>query len=505
LKFANTYICLLVLISSILQSQDKPGPTARFSFNNQNIDEISDRKTGSRNIQFTEDRFGNSNYAIRLFGNEESYINLGNYPALKPKTGSISLWVKMEGVIYAGKGITCNPILVTKNSNRDDFNEAYAIYYAFERERIEGDLSNDSLKQINMQSLEKFLQFRWYHIVMTYDFNHASFYVDGRLQASYGKGFENYFQPTDSVIIGVVANKKNRRVFRGVVDDVAFYDRVLSVAEVSELYKAPNPNKNKIILDWVCLILLCLLAIGIIYLIVRRHFVRKLEKEKQELKLINKQLATELKVNRALMNPHFIFNSLNTLQNFILKNENDNAYSYLVKFSKLVRKTLEGNMSDTISLEMEIDILRRYLEIENLRFEEDINYSIHVDPAVIPSVVHIPVMMLQPFVENAIWHGLLKKQGEKLLEITFSMEQDRYLLCMISDNGIGRSRERVKAPKKKSLATVFVLQRIHLLNKIHNLDCSLIIEDKPDQEGTLVRITLPVFKKTQHDATLYNN
>src|SRR6218665_2666920 len=194
-KLRSRYTFLLFLFAALIsRSQDKAGPTALFSFNNRNMDEISGSPPRSGKSQFTEERFGNSNYAMRLFGNDESYINLGNYAALKPKTGSISLWIRMEGMLYSGQGNLFNPILFTKNSNSDDFCEAYAIYYSLERQRIEAVLSNDSLKQVNVSALEKTSQFRWYHVVLTYDDDYASFYLDGRLQSSFGKGFESYFQ-----------------------------------------------------------------------------------------------------------------------------------------------------------------------------------------------------------------------------------------------------------------------------------------------------------------------
>jgi sensor histidine kinase YesM len=195
------------------------------------------------------------------------------------------------------------------------------------------------------------------------------------------------------------------------------------------------------------------------------------------------------------MNPHFVFNSLNTLQNFILKSENDRAYSYLVKFSKLLRNILESNTSNVITLEHEIELISRYLEIENLRFEENIRYTITVDASAVPSVIHIPVMMLQPFVENAIWHGLIKKQGEKSLNISFSIQAGKYLQCIIEDNGLGRNRHTKDGPAKKSLASSFIVQRLDLLNKIYKLDCSLVIEDKPGNNGTIVKITLTILQK----------
>ena len=203
-------------------------------------------------------------------------------------------------------------------------------------------------------------------------------------------------------------------------------------------------------------------------------------------------METELRVNRALMNPHFVFNSLNALQNFILKNENDRANNYLVKFSKLMRKILENNMSDMITLDAEIDLLLKYLEIEDLRFEENIIHTITVEQGVQASVINIPVMMLQPFIENAIWHGLLQKTGEKKLDISFSMSGTSCLQCRIEDNGIGRTKTEYYNPEKKSLGISFIKQRLRLFNKMHSLDCRLTIDDKPNQSGTIVTVILPI-------------
>ncbi|HLA57392.1 MAG TPA: histidine kinase, partial [Puia sp.] len=219
-----------------------------------------------------------------------------------------------------------------------------------------------------------------------------------------------------------------------------------------------------------------------------------MKKEKEKLRLTNTVLETELRINRALMNPHFVFNSLNTLHNFILTSENDHASDYLIKFSQLIRKLLESNMQDFITLEVEIEILEQYLEIESFRFEENIQYRIVVDENLVPSTIQIPVMMLQPFVENAIWHGLLNKQGDKIIHISFSIYETAYIKCVIEDNGTGR-KEHVAKAGKKSLATNFVLQRINLLNQIHNLNCSLLIEDKPNSQGTIVTILLPILNK----------
>jgi sensor histidine kinase YesM len=422
-------------------------------------------------------------------------VNLGNYPALKPQQGTISFWVKMESEVWSGEGRKMNSFILTKHSVGDDFYEAYNISYFPEIKKVLAICTMDSSKQVVITSMEKFELFTWHHLAITYNDSSFSFYIDGKPEKKLVKSFETKFLESDSVVVGVTANRKNNRFFHGCIDDIQFYDRVLTDAEIHTLYNAPNPNKNRIILNWILLGLLLLAFLIAVYLSIKYYIRVTLEKQKKQLELINKQLETELRVNRALMNPHFVFNSLNTLQNFILKNENDNAHLYLDKFSKLIRKTLEGNMSDQISLEMEIDLTNRYLEIENLRFEENIQYFITVDPDIVPSITYVPIMMLQPFIENAIWHGLLKKPGEKIITISFSLLGTEYLACTIEDNGLGRKNKEKYSLGKKSLATAFVMQRIHLLNKIHDLSCSLTIEDKPDNQGTIVKIILPIFKK----------
>lgn len=232
----------------------------------------------------------------------------------------------------------------------------------------------------------------------------------------------------------------------------------------------------------------------LVYVLIRRHLKRKLKQYQETLKLQTRLLETELRVNRALMNPHFIFNSLNSIQNLILNKHNDEANVYLLKFSKLMRKILESNTTENISLADEIDILKRYLELEQLRFQEDFTYSITLDDSVKSTQIRIPIMMIQPFVENAIWHGLMNKEGERILEIRFSIEDEKYLLCIVEDNGLGRVERENVLKEKKSLATFFVRSRLDLINKIHNLECDLQIIDKPNFGGTKVVLRLPILK-----------
>lgn len=485
-----------MICSATLKSQDKKGPIAKFSFNDfKDCNEVNQEKAKLIGVSYIQDRFDNENSAIYLHGNESSYIILGNDKTCKPKEGTISLWVKIETKIWSGKGALYNPVILTKSNSLDDFYEAYSIYFLLEPQKLVAVCAQDSTKEVGLISIKKHERNKWHHLAVSYDYHYYSFYIDGELEVKLPKNFETNFLENDPVVIGATLNKKNSRWLNGTVDDIEFFDRVLTNEEIKELYNAPNPNKNKVILNWSLIVLALILVIFLIYFFIKTKINKAVKKEKERLELNNKLLETELRVNRASMNPHFIFNSLNTLHNFILTNNVDDASDYLVKFSKLVRKILDSNMHESNSLELEIELLERYLEIENLRFEEHINYQIIIDDAVVPSAINIPIMMLQPFVENAIWYGLLNKQGEKKLTISFSLFEDKYIYCTIEDNGTGRKKNVINYVEKKSLATAFIEQRLDLLNKIHGLKCSLYIEDKPNAQGTIVKIILPILTK----------
>lgn len=495
MRFKALFVLIFLFALKFADAQNDLRPQAKFSFNNKtDYDEVSKRKPKLIGVNYVEDRFGNANHAVFIYGNADSYINLGNYPALKPVEGSISLWVRIEKETWAGNGYKANPILLTKGRKGDDFYEAYGIYYDLEGRRLDASCARDSLRQIAVRGSQKVTRFKWHHLVLTYDFQYFTFYIDGVLQRKAIKNFETEFLQSDSVLLGISANKKNNRYMEGAVDDIEFYDRVLTDQEIQALYQSPNPNRFISLLQRLGIVLLFLAGVFVLYLLIRFQLNRKMKREKERLEINNKLLETELRVNRALMNPHFIFNSLNTLHNFILTNNVDKASNYLLKFSKLIRKILDSNMSDTISLEMELELIERYLEIEGLRFKEHIKHAVAIDPSIVPSKINIPIMMIQPFIENSVWHGLRDKKGEKIISISFLLLGNEYIQCIIEDNGTGRRKKGQNMLEKKSLATGFVEQRLALLNKIHNIECKLIIEDKPEHQGTIVTLILPILK-----------
>ena len=228
-----------------------------------------------------------------------------------------------------------------------------------------------------------------------------------------------------------------------------------------------------------------------------RYRIRKVREEERKSVLNSMALAAnELKALRAQMNPHFIFNSLNSIQHFVLSRDEQSAARYLNKFARLIRKILNNSEEGTIAVEEEVETLRLYLELEALRFNHKFTWNIHVEPGVNPDFTRIPTMLIQPFVENAILHGIAPAQKECRLEIRLWME-DQVLMCSISDNGVGMAESEKNAtnnrPDHRSLATKITNDRLDLLSKVHHLDVKVTIQtlNEPGKSGTLVVLQIP--------------
>ncbi len=216
------------------------------------------------------------------------------------------------------------------------------------------------------------------------------------------------------------------------------------------------------------------------------------------LQTMQKTSELEQKLLRAQMNPHFIFNSLNSIQSYIYKNDPQNAGSFLSKFAGLIRMILDNSRHEMVSLEKELKGLNLYLDLQALRFDNKFDYSIEVDPEINSESIAIPPMLAQPFIENAIEHGLLqKKEGGKII-IRFLMKNN-YLLFEVEDNGIGREEaaklKNFQEKKHVSLATVITKERLTLLNKRHRKKIELNITDLKSSDnvtqGTKVIFTIP--------------
>lgn len=210
----------------------------------------------------------------------------------------------------------------------------------------------------------------------------------------------------------------------------------------------------------------------------------------------HKMAEAEMNALRAQMNPHFIFNSLNSINNYILKNDADNAAGYLTKFSRLMRLILDNSRSNWVWLQSELKALQLYAELEAFRFDHSFTYKINIDNDVSTGHIMVPPMIIQPYMENAIWHGLMhKKTGGGHLEIHIYKEAEN--LCIsIKDNGVGReSSGRMRSrfsEKQKSYGMKITSERLEIMNKVYDMNAHVSVTDAEanggDATGTIVLI-----------------
>lgn len=253
---------------------------------------------------------------------------------------------------------------------------------------------------------------------------------------------------------------------------------------------------------WWFYMLLSLVIVGLVYFYFRSNALRM----QKEISLLNDKVALEKDLSKSVltsiksqMNPHFFYNALNTIQAFIFTHDNQKANNYLAKFSKLTRMILEMSEKETVSMQEELVTLKLYLDLEKMRFDRDFNYEITVDPAVEVDLISFPPMLIQPYVENSIKHGLLHRDGEKKVSISFDQVED-LLFVSIDDNGIGRARaaalKQIKSQNHESFASQANEKRLEILNKGRAHKISAEIIDKKSKEGiatgTLVVLVLPI-------------
>jgi hypothetical protein len=205
---------------------------------------------------------------------------------------------------------------------------------------------------------------------------------------------------------------------------------------------------------------------------------------------------------RGQMNPHFIFNSLNSINYFISKNDTLSANRYIADFSKLIRTVLNNMNEDYVRLSVELGSIEDYLKIEYLRFGNKFDYSLEVDPQVVPESIMVSPGIVQPFIENAIWHGLMGLDGRRGLIRVSLMMKDNLLVCIVEDDGVGRARSEAmkdsnlpRKPKGISLA----LERLRIINSLQGTNYRIVFSDlHPDRvdTGTRVEIEMPVIVRT---------
>lgn len=209
---------------------------------------------------------------------------------------------------------------------------------------------------------------------------------------------------------------------------------------------------------------------------------------------------TEITALRAQMNPHFIFNCLNSIQLYTAQNNTEKATDYLNKFSRLIRLVLENSRSDKVSLENELETLRLYIEMEAMRFRGKVSFQINIAQNVDKDSIQIPPLLLQPFIENAIWHGLMHKEKGGTIRIEVTQPNDHLLRFDITDDGVGREKaaefKSKSATQNKSFGMKVTAERIELINKLYNTATQVQIIDLKSKEGeatgTKVVVEIPI-------------
>jgi tetratricopeptide (TPR) repeat protein len=364
-----------------------------------------------------------------------------------------------------------------------------ALIYNIQRKLVKAQkLFNESIKIANEINSSQLLEFAY----------------DGlsdleKIKGNYKQAFE-YYKLNREIVDSVYNAEKHQQI----AELEAKYQterknreiEILSKnAEIQELQlkeqKQEVRNARLIIIG---LIVFVLLGITLAYFVLKLNKTRHVN-DKNILEI--KNLRTEQKMLKSQMNPHFVFNALNSIQAFITSNQTELASKYLANFAKLIRGFLENARSDQVLLVKEIELLKVYIELEQVRFDQKFDYDIFIDDEVEDEFISIPPLVIQPFVENAILHAFRNRSKGKI-DINFKMENE-YLICEVDDDGIGREKAQTMkmGSKRESLALKITQRRLESINEQYNVKAGFEIIDKKDQEtneslGTKVVLKLPV-------------
>jgi putative methionine-R-sulfoxide reductase with GAF domain len=327
----------------------------------------------------------------------------------------------------------------------------------------------------------------------------VSFEIEGPIEIPVGKG-----------IVGTVAKTGKAEIIkdtskdpRYIVDDQLRYSEItvpmISDGKVLGVIDCEHSKKN--FFNHKHLSILTTIASLCANKIVRA----RAEEEKEETMMTlmetrQKMAEVEMHALRAQMNPHFIFNCLNSINRYIVKSDQATASLYLTKFAKLIRLILDNSNSKNVLLSNELEALKLYIDMEALRFDKKFSYEIKLAEGVSADSIEVPPLIIQPYVENAIWHGLLHMQTVGHLKIHLSLPVENMLQCVIEDNGIGRNKARElkskSATTKKSLGMKLTENRIALLNRHAQLNASVeiidLVKEENEAAGTKVILNIPI-------------
>ncbi|HZV71100.1 MAG TPA: histidine kinase [Saprospiraceae bacterium] len=278
-----------------------------------------------------------------------------------------------------------------------------------------------------------------------------------------------------------------------------------SQADLTSVFSIPFRIRVPWWKEWWFLSLLFLTAASGIWV----YFRSRIKKFRNEILIARQITDLESKALRAQMNPHFVFNSLNAIQECIVTGKVEEAYTYLSTFSKLLRMVLEHSDVPEVALNEELEVFGLYMTLEKLRFKDDMKYVLNMDKELDPEEISIPPMLIQPHLENALWHGLRHKEGDKHLFVTIKENPAGYLEVIIEDDGIGRTRageirqHRLGAGKHRSKGKQLSENRMVLLKNSYpstSMDIIDLYDTEGNAAGTKVILTIPMIEKRNVNA-----
>ncbi|MFB6454912.1 histidine kinase [Chitinophaga sp. Hz27] len=315
----------------------------------------------------------------------------------------------------------------------------------------------------------------------------TSYYRQQRKEAIAMKKYDGFLRQLDTLI----------KADSSLVDAALFEDTEEKIKDLEKekvLQQALISNKNK--LNYI------LIASVLVMVLLLLFIIRSL----RAIKIKNKKIA--LQSLRREMNPHFIFNSLNSVNQYIAENNEVEANRYLTSYSGLMRNVMENSNKDFVSLTAEAEQLKRYLDLEQLRFSDKFDYSLTIDDALDADMVIVPNMLLQPHLENAVWHGLRYKTEKGLLQVSIERKNSR-IQVMIEDNGIGlKASQQLKTTHQKaheSRGITNTRERINLLNDIYRLQIVMTLEDITNDGISGARVILQFPLMNKNDINRKNN
>lgn len=286
-----------------------------------------------------------------------------------------------------------------------------------------------------------------------------------------------------------ISNDRNRNYVADMLSGYESEKRSYELQDLARQNELANLKLRKNRTTMLVVGIFLLLLTGIFYILHRQN----------QLKNEKKLLTLEQSMLRSQMNPHFLFNSLNSIKLYIINNDKKNAVHYLNKFSKLVRKILEASSQKEITLAEELETVELYMNIEDIRFSYQIDFRIRVGQDIDIHQVKIPSLIIQPFLENALWHGLSSKEGVKKIDLHAYKEGEGFIIISITDNGVGREAAEIikegRVLKRKSVGIDITKERLANFSKDFQNSFKVEIEDLHDQDGnasgTRVNLRIP--------------